>query len=153
MAWPEPLSPTMTDISFHVHLPDKMRYACRLLRKAVSQGSRVCVVGEAPLLHQLDALLWTFSPLDFVPHCLADASPQQLEASAVVLGLPEEQELPVVVNLGRQAPAGFEKFQRLIELVGSDDEDIQAGRQRWKIYKQAGLEPVRHEAAQAPAAN
>ena len=134
----------MTDISFHVHLADKLHYACRLLRKAVGQGSRVCVVGEAPLLRQLDALLWTFSPLDFVPHCFANASPMQLEASAVVLGW---QERPVVVNLGPEAPTGFEKFQRLIELVGSDHKDIQAGRQRWKIYKQAGFEPVRHEAA------
>lgn len=138
----------MPDISFHVHLPDKLHYACRLLRKAASQGSRVCVVGDAPLLRQLDSLLWTFSPLDFVPHCFADAGPQQLEASAVVLGWPEGLERPVVVNLGPLAPAGFEKFQRLIELVGSDDEDVHAGRQRWKIYKQAGLEPVRHVPAQ-----
>ena len=135
----------MTDISFHVHLPDKMHYACRLLRKAAGQGSRVCVVGDQALLLELDSLLWTFSPSDFVPHCFANASLLQLEASAVVLGWSPR---PVVVNLGPGIPAGFEGFDRLIELVGTDVQDIQAGRQRWKLYKQAGLKPVRHDIAQ-----
>ena len=31
----------MTDVAFHFNAPDKLAYACRLLRKAVGSGSRV----------------------------------------------------------------------------------------------------------------
>ena len=33
----------MTEISFHFNVPDKLAYACRLLRKAVNAGNKVVV--------------------------------------------------------------------------------------------------------------
>lgn len=132
----------MTDVSFHVQLPDKLGYACRLLRKAVNAGSRISVLADPGDLQSLDKLLWTFSQLDFVAHCFADAPALLRDASPVVLGSASR---PVIVNLGATVPLGFESFQRLIELVGTDDEEIQNARQRWRIYKAAGLEPTRHE--------
>ena len=61
----------MTEIAFHFNAPDKLAYACRLLRKAVSSGARVVVTGTPASLQALDTLLWTFSPLEFVAHCRA----------------------------------------------------------------------------------
>jgi DNA polymerase III subunit chi len=51
----------MTDIAFHVNVPDRLAYACRLLRKAVRRNARVVVAGPAPLLGQLDRQLFSSS--------------------------------------------------------------------------------------------
>ena len=102
------------------------------------------------LLRTLDADLWTFSPLDFVPHCLAAAAPPEvLAATPVVLaesvtGAPH---LQVLVNLGPSVPEGFERFERLIELVSDEPADLAQARQRWKHYAERGYEPRKHDMA------
>ena len=139
----------MTEVAFHFNAPEKMGYACRLLRKAVATGARVVVTGEPRQLHELDAALWTFSALEFVPHCLGSAAtPTMLAASPLVLAesvrsAPHQQ---VLVNLGGTVPEGFERFERLIEIVGVGDDDRQQGRQRWKHYADRGYAITRHDA-------
>lgn len=139
----------MTAIEFHVNTPDKVGYACRLLRKAVGKGAKLVVSGEPVLLRELDTALWTFSALEFVAHCCADAGAAVLAASPVVLSeaahrAPHQQ---VLVNLGAHVPEGFERFERLIEIVTSDEDDLQQGRRRWKHYADRGYALVRHDQA------
>lgn len=137
----------MTEVAFHFNAPDKLGYACRLLRKAVATGSRVIVTGQPDTLRELDVALWTFAPLEFLPHCYGDVTPVSLAASPVVLSesvrsAPHHQ---VLLNLGREVPEGFERFERLIELVSSDEEDRQVGRERWKHYADRGYAITRHD--------
>ena len=131
----------MTEVTFHFNVPDKLGYACRLLRKAVAKGSSVVVTGEPEVLRRLDQDLWTFSALEFIPHCHAQsADAKVLEASPVVLadsprGTPHQD---VLVNLGTKLPEGFERFERLIELVTGEQDDRLPARARWKHYKDRG---------------
>lgn len=130
----------MTEVAFHFNAPDKLAYACRLLRKAAGMGSRVAVTAEADFLQRLDTALWTFSPLDFVPHATDKQGPALLEASPVVLlgsvlDAPHQQ---VLLNLGESVPEGFERFERLIEVVSLDDADRSRARERWKHYAARG---------------
>jgi len=140
----------MTGIEFHFNAPDKVGYACRLLRKAVGKGAKVVVTGEPGLLRELDTALWTFSALEFLPHCHAQAcGPAVLAASPVVLSesaraAPHQQ---VLVNLGAQVPEGFERFERLIEIVTSEEEDRRQGRLRWKHYADRGYAIIKHDQA------
>lgn len=140
----------MTEVAFHFNVPDKLGYACRLLRKASSAGSRVVVTGEGELLRALDTELWAFSPLEFIPHChAAAAEPEVLAASPVVLaeaprGTPH---LDVLVNLGTAVPEGFERFERLIEVVTQDEGDRLQARARWKHYADRGYGITRHDLA------
>ncbi len=140
----------MTEIAFHFNAPDKLAYACRLLRKAVASGARVVVTGEAASLQALDTLLWTFSPHEFVAHCRAGSPAEQLMASPVVLAAKIEggSELPhhqVLLNLGTEVPVGYERFERTIEVVSMDDADRQLARQRWKHYADRGYSITRHD--------
>lgn len=139
----------MTEIAFHFNLPDKIAYACRLLRKAVSAGMKVVVKAEPNVLQQLDADLWTFSPLDFVSHCLIDSAPNLVSASAVVLTLDAQLTAhhQVLLNLGFDVPEGFAGYDRLIEVVGPDGTDIEAARKRWRFYAARGYTIVRHDLA------
>lgn len=144
----------MTEVAFHFNAPDKLGYACRLLRKAVAKGSKVVVTGESELLRDLDAALWTFDSLEFIPHCRqAGSAPAVLAASPVVLvdaprSAPHHE---VLLNLGEGVPEGFERFERLIEVVTVDESDRLQARRRWKHYAERGYAITRHDrAAEAP---
>ncbi len=139
----------MTEVAFHFNVPDRVAYACRLLRKAVSNGAKFVVTGPPDTLQQLDGALWTFSPIDFVPHCHLESAPCVVAASPVILAastecLPHRQ---VLLNLGPLVAAGFEQFERVIEVVGLDDEDRQLARSRWKRYADRGYAIMRHDVA------
>lgn len=140
----------MTEVAFHFNAPDRLDYACRLARKAVAAGSTVVVTGEPALLGELDVAMWTFSALEFVPHCrVGAAAPAALARSPVVLAdaprsAPHQQ---VLVNLGGPVPDGFERFERLIEVVTGEPEDRQQARLRWKHYADRGYAIVRHDLA------
>ncbi|KQT10884.1 DNA polymerase III subunit chi [Ramlibacter sp. Leaf400] len=142
----------MTEISFHFNAPDKLGYACRLLRKAFGAGSRVVVTGSPEQLRELDTTLWTFGALDFIPHSHASAQGQRVQARSPIVLAEAPRSAPhqqVLVNLGEGLPEGFERFERLIEVVTQDDGDRMQARQRWKHYADRGYAIVRHDLAQA----
>lgn len=129
-------------VEFHTQVPDRLLYACRLLRKAAASGARVLVTADEASLAQLDPLLWSFSATDFVPHCFADAPPPVLEASPIVLTPkpPAQAAQTILLNLGPDLPAGFEQFARIIEIVSDAQADKQQARSRWKRYAAAGCD-------------
>lgn len=143
----------MTEVAFHFNVPGTVAYACRLLRKAVMSGARVVVTGQPEVLRELDVALWTFAPLEFIAHCDASAGEAMLARSPIVLAAsprlaPHQQ---VLVNLGGPVPEGFERFERLFEVVGVDDLEREQGRHRWKHYADRGYAIARHDLAQQEA--
>jgi DNA polymerase-3 subunit chi len=140
----------MTEIRFHFNVPDRTDYACRLLRKATQQGAKVVVTGPAPVLAQFDRALWTFDPIEFLPHVMprpGQPVPERLRAAPVWL-LADTSDAPhhdALLNLGPETPPGFESFARVIEIVSPDDADRAAARQRWKHYAGRGYAIQKHE--------
>ncbi len=137
----------MTEVAFHFNAPDRVVYACRLLRKAVSSGAKIVVTGDVDTLQALDSALWTFSPIDFVAHCHLASDAGIVAASPVILA-PSTESVPhqqVLLNIGHLVPPGFERFERVIEVVGMDDEDRQQARSRWKRYTEQGYVIKRHD--------
>lgn len=145
--------PVLTQVAFHFNVADKAGYVCRLLRKAVHAGSRVIVTGAAGELADLDRRLWTFAPQEFVAHCGSDAAPGMLLATPVVLAgslndaALDDLRHQVLLNLGAEVPSGFERFERLIEVVSQDDADRADARLRWRRYAEGGFAMTRHDAA------
>jgi DNA polymerase-3 subunit chi len=140
----------MTAVEFHTGIGDKVGYACRLLRKAYRSGARLVVTAPTPLLTTLDRELWTFAERDFIPHLRFAAVPPALAARTpiwLVEGEPPLGAPGVLINLGAPAPADPARFERIIEVVSADADDLQPGRERWRAYVAAGLSPVRHGAA------
>ena len=143
----------MTHIDFHVNAPVKLAYACRLARKGYGSGRPMVFYARDPVLDTFDRLLWTFSDVDFIPHCrvrdrLADVTP-------ILLAGPDDAEAcrhhDVIVNLDREQPEFFSRFERMIEVVEAADEDLEAGRARWKFYKDRGYPLNRHDLAPSAA--
>lgn len=143
----------MTEVAFHFNVPDRMAYACRLLRKAVRRGAKVVVSAPAPVLAALDRQLWTFEALEFIPHLHAKAGQAvapRLRETPVWL-TEQVQDAPhhdVLLNIGDTVIDGFESFARVIELVPSDGPARVAGRGRWKHYADRGYTLLKHDVAQ-----
>lgn len=140
----------MTEVSFHFNAPDRLAYACRLLRKAARAGSRVAVTAPAETLGALDRALWTFDPTDFVPHRrlpAGEAVPPRLRPTPIWLleRLADAPDHDVLLNLAQELPVGFESFERVIEIVSVSNEDRVAARERWKHYTSRGYAITRHE--------
>lgn len=135
----------MTRIDFHTNVPDKIAYACRLVRKARSARHKVVLMtDDAAQLAELDEAMWTFSATDFLPHVPAsDALAMQ---TPVLLTDNDAAELPhreLLINLSRRTPATLDQFARVIEIISSDEEDAAAGRKRYSAYKQQAY-PLTH---------
>ena len=140
----------MTEIRFHFNVPSRSDYACRLLRKAFRQASPVAVTGPEDRLAEIDRALWALSAADFIAHAWTrdvDTVPPSLRGGLVWLA-PDPLAAPVhetLLNLGDGAPRGFETFERLIELVSTEEADRAAARERWKGYAGRGYAIDRHE--------
>lgn len=121
--------------------------ACRLAEKAYEQGLRIAVrttsVAETA---EFDELLWTFADGSFVPHAPLPAEPAVAAHTPVLVGtsgLPESHR-DVLINLAPDAPPDFSSYARVCDLVGGDEADKKAGRQRWRVYRDAGCTPAAH---------
>ena len=140
----------MTDVAFHFNVPDKPAYLCRLLRKVANAGMRAVVLAPPPLVRELDQALWTFSQEDFISHAVNTDAVAMQERSTVVLAA-EECDVglrQVLVNCLPEVPSSFTKYEKVVEIVGTDDDDRAWARQRWKQYTQQGFELIRHDVAQ-----
>ena len=142
----------MTEVAFHFNVPDRLAYACRLLRKAVNQRARLVVTGLPAELHELSEALWTMAPTDFVPHCDLQSEARVIAASPVLLaaGVERAPQHRVLVNLADSVPLGFERFERVIELVGCEARQRESARRRWRAYVGGGY-PVQGHDLSAPA--
>jgi DNA polymerase-3 subunit chi len=143
----------MTRIDFHSNVPDKIAYACRLVRKARSQNLQVVMLAaDAEQLRRLDEALWTFSDLDFLPHVTID-SPLAAQTPIILTDVtraaadfPHHQ---ILVNLSQQAPANFARFERMFEIVAPEESDRLAGRERYRHYQQRGYPLTHYDAEKA----
>ena len=139
----------MTRVDFHSKVPDKLLYACRLVRKARAADMNVVVyLQNREQLRALDDALWTFSEQDFLPHVIA--GDELASQTPVILSDNAADTLPhhqILINLSQQTPEHFARFERLFEVVSTDEDDLIAGRERYKQYQQRGY-PLTHFVAE-----
>lgn len=142
----------MTEVSFHFNVPDRTGYTCRLVRKAHRMGATVVLAGPAQALAHFDRALWTFEDLEFLPHVVLRPG-QVIEPRwrATRVWLAQDANQPghhdVLVNLGAEAPAGFESFGKVVEIVSVDPAERAAARERWRHYASRGYTIHKHEVA------
>ncbi|MBZ0105245.1 MAG: DNA polymerase III subunit chi [Sulfuricella denitrificans] len=140
----------MTQIDFYTHVQDKPLLACKLSAKALEQDLRVLVLTEnEEMANKIDHLLWTLPATGFMPHCRAR---DELASMTPVIVDHDPGELvheQLLLNLSGARPAFFSRFQRLIEIVTTDEADIAAARARFRFYRDRGYEIRSHDMSQA----
>jgi len=140
----------MTRVDFYVleaqARGDRYTLACRLAEKAWQKGHRVYLhTGSENEARHLDKLLWTYREGSFLPHGrFGEAN----AASNPILvgndpGAGEEHD--VLINLATEVPAFFSRFERVTETLDQDPQIRQAGRNRFRFYRDRGYAPETHK--------
>lgn len=144
----------MTNISFHFNVADTQHYVCRLVKKAWQQDKPVLIVGSQDWLEALDGALWSFSATDFIPHSFAGDEVDDVSDEKVNVWLATVDQISTsaanhdgfLIHCGDEQPAGFERFERLIEIIPQQQASVALARERWKYYKQRGYPLTHHDA-------
>ena len=134
----------MTKVDFYTGSADKLRTACQLSHKAMQNGVRVLLSApDEETTEALDKLLWQYPATAFMPHCRSDAD--EAEKMPVLLnnGSDKFPHHDLLISLHNECVPFFSRFERVIEIIGSDAEDSRLGRERYKFYKDRGYE-LRH---------
>jgi DNA polymerase III subunit chi len=135
-------------VEFHSGVADKLGAACGFLRKAQSAGATVVVCGDRATLDRLDVVLWTVDPLSFLPHVrVRGTSPAPPVLARTPTWLVDDPATvarrEVLLNLGPEMVAGWDQFERVVEIVSVTPQDVDAGRRRWRQYgTRSGIELV-----------
>lgn len=138
-----------TRVDFYVIQSDapreRLRTACRVVEKAYQAGHTVLVWhSDVEELREFDELLWTFGDGSFVPH---EAITAEGFAAAPVL-LTSSPTPPggfdVLVNLAPEVPVCVAEARRVAEFIDGDPARRQAGRARFRTYKDRGWSPTTH---------
>ena len=142
-----------TRVDFYILAADgpasRLQFACRLTEKAYGLNNRVYAhTASQAEAEQLDKLLWTFKQGSFIPHqALGHGNEAADERTPVRIGTPEyrENEGELLINLTEAAPEFATNFSRVIEIVDGQEASKEAGRRRFRQYREMGLEPVTHQ--------
>ncbi len=130
----------MTKVDFYTGSEDKLRTACQLSHKAMQNGVRVLLhVPNDDTADKLDKLLWHYPATAFLPHCHS----HEADAATMPVVIGRDENFPhseLLISLHDDCTPFFSRFERVIEIVGSDDEDAKLGRARFKFYKDRGYD-------------
>ncbi len=104
----------------------RWQFAGRLADKARRLGHRVLLtVDSEEDAGALDAFLWAHPEDSFLPHRLLNDTTMpeaHIEIVPAERAGQGEKHNDVLINLGRSVPEGFERFDRLAEIVIQSDE-------------------------------
>jgi len=141
-----------TRVDFYVtkqSVPDfALNTICRITEKAFSAGHRIHILlNSATDCKKLDALLWTFRDRSFIPHEVSNTPIQNCPVtisseSSSDMG-PEHVDM--LLNTRDEIPENFMHYQRIAEIIDNQPSAVDAGRERYRFYRENGLDPQHHE--------
>lgn len=131
----------MTRIDFYFNVANKQQLLAELVQGALNKRRQVTVLaGSAEKATEISVKLWQQPATSFIPNVLvADALAAQ---TPVVIHWQPNNVLQddMLINLTQTEPSYFSRFTQLVELVGEDEQDKLAARERYKFYRDRGYE-------------
>ena len=131
----------MTKVDFYFNVPDKLSKTVQLCEESLVKGRQAMIFTESEAMNAaIQAMLWQHSATSFLANSTADSDQHTL--APIVLAHHGERlcQDDVLINLQKQHPPFFSRFRQLVELVGIDEEDKVAARQRFKFYRDRGYQ-------------
>lgn len=145
----------MTRIDFYIIENGSQQAAesfiCRLTEKAWSQNNAVYIHSlDKQHATNYDELLWTFNDESFVPHQLIDIETDQSNTKKVLIGHHIAEDNPityhdVLININHEVPSFFSQFERVAEIITTDEISISKGRERYQFYRDRGYALETHK--------
>lgn len=146
---PDARNPTRApqDVLFYVlnstDTPAREAFLSKLLKK-INREKRLCDVrfDSDDNALRYDLTLWNIEPHSFIAHSVQAQTPAPIQLYGAHIGHPCKD---VLINLHPELFSAFGVYQRTIEILDQSDYLIKMGRERYKAYKQQGLEPTVHK--------
>jgi len=134
-------------LEFFFNVEHRLQYACRLARKAVATGRTLLAhCSDRQQLARFDAALWTFAPLEFVPHVVVESALAPVTPVLLATDGAQAPTRDVLLMLDEQVPADFgawaQRWAHIVEVVSRDGPDRPQARERFRRYRELGYAPV-----------
>ncbi|MEJ8674245.1 DNA polymerase III subunit chi [Chromobacterium amazonense] len=139
----------MSKIDFYTNVADPQEFACRLADTVQRKKERLLIwLDSERSLDVFSNRLWSFGDTRFVPHCRLEAAEAAETPVWLAATLPDDLAHPVLLNLGPNLPYAFERFTRILEIVGRDPASLATARERFRAYRERGCEIEHHDMSQ-----
>jgi DNA polymerase-3 subunit chi len=144
------LEAVMTQVDFYVLREgakgNRYTLACRLCEKIYHQGRRTLIyTGSPEETRHMDRLLWTFRQASFIPHNISEASHPATAPVIITHQSNAGSEHDVLINLNREVPNFFSRFDRVAEIIDQESQVVTAGRARFRFYRDRGYPLNKHD--------
>lgn len=124
---------------------DARKLACRLAMMAWERGHHITLITDTDALaRDMDKLLWELPADRFLPHGPA-LEPEGKAAPVVITTMSGVDTGDVMINLSLQAVPEPTRFNRLLEIVSQQEDQLLASREKYRHYKDQGINPMTHE--------
>ena len=124
-----------------------LQAACRILEKAFQRQQQVYVqLASTQQAQRLDDQLWTFRDGAFIPHAQYRVG-MTADSEAIQIGCepPPPHQQQILLNLCGQIPENIQQFARIIEIVLDESRQRELARERYKFYRDQGMQLHSHE--------
>jgi len=125
--------------------PDRVEGIARLLLRRGRLTPHVLVLcPDDAFMASLDERLWTIHPESFLAHGIAGGDSMANAEHPILLSrtVIHDNEAQVLVNGGIEIPPQLDGFAHIVDFVDGWDEGLkQAARERFRTYRQLGMEP------------
>lgn len=121
------------------------RFSCSIAGKALAGGHTVYLLAaDEAEARRLDDLLWTYQDTSFLPHALAGGDGVD---APIQIGMPgaDHPGADVLINLTDSVPDCAGDFSRIVEIIDADPARRDAGRERYRVYRERGYELHKHD--------
>jgi len=139
------------DMELKVHFElleraDRVEGICNLLlRRARLTPHLLILCPDDGFAAQLNERLWTIHPESFLAHAIAGEDRNENAQQPILLSksIVRDNQPAVLVNGGLEIPPDVSGFSHIVDFVDGWDEQLkQAARERFRTYRQMGLEPT-----------
>lgn len=131
----------MTKIRFYTDVTDQVALMQHLVSQALSRQRQVTIyVPDRERAVQLSEGLWQQSADSFFPNALADAAHAVLTPVQLAWQPEQIRQDDLLFNCQATLPKFFSRYRHVFELIGTDEAEKAAGRQRWAFYRDRGYE-------------
>jgi DNA polymerase-3 subunit chi len=98
---------------------------------------------DAATTDTLDKLLWHYPATAFIPHSRSGADTSEEMPVILDHGGDKFPHHDLLISLHNECVPYFSRFERVIEVIGTGEEESRMGRERFKFYRDRGYE-LRH---------
>jgi DNA polymerase III subunit chi len=131
----------MTSVDFYFNVIDKEKLVSNLVQSALKKSRQITIfTQDEPSAQQVSANLWQQEAESFIPNVLANHDLAKLTPVLIDWRVETVMQDDILINLQSQQLMFFTRFNRLLEIVGEDEEDKTQARKRYSFYRDRGYE-------------